>query len=332
MKKIINDDSLHNIFDTFFFNSVKSTIKGFLLNKRKIDICIAAPEDEEQRKLWGDWYYAQALSREFNKRGYLTSILTHEHWYDKSDAYYVLVLRGIQEYHRPPSTKQIFMMWVISHPADITIDEYNQFDCVFFASERLKKQIGPQIKGESYVLLQCYDEQSMTYKEEHRGNPDLLFIGNSRGVFRECIKYIIPTKHNLEIYGGGWEQYPVGDYLMDGFVEYEKVGQKYHDAKIVLNDHWSDMREYGIINNRIFDALSVGAFVISDYLPEIDDVFQGSVIMYKNKEDLNEKIDYYLSNKKERRRLSHKGQCLVLAEHTFSSRAEFIVNVINKHR
>lgn len=119
---------------------------------------------------------------------------------------------------------------------------------------------------------------------------------------------------------------------MDGFVEYDKMTQKYHNAKIVLNDHWADMREYGIINNRIFDALSVGAFVISDYMPEIDDVFQGSVIMYKNREDLNEKIEYYLSNEEEREHLSHKGQCLVLAEHTFSSRAEFIVNVINKHR
>ncbi len=95
------------------------------------------------------------------------------------------------------------------------------------------------------------------------------------------------------------------------YMDNDKVGQAYHDAKILLNDHWDDMREYGIISNRIFDALAVGAFVISDDIPEITTLFEGNVVTYQTKEDLKEKIDYYLEHTEERDRMAKRGQEIV---------------------
>ena len=42
------------------------------------------------------------------------------------------------------------------------------------------------------------------------------------------------------------------------------LNRYYSSAKIVLNDHWPDMRAHGFLSNRLYDALACGAFVISD--------------------------------------------------------------------
>lgn len=105
----------------------------------------------------------------------------------------------------------------------------------------------------------------------------------------------------------------------------EQVGQAYHDAKIVLNDHWDDMRETGIVSNRLFDALAADAFVISDDMPEIEELFDGTVVTYKDRGDLEEKVDYYMKHPDEAEALARRGQKLVLEMHTFANRMDTLV-------
>ena len=81
----------------------------------------------------------------------------------------------------------------------------------------------------------------------------------------------------------------------------DQVGQAYRDAKIVLNDHWDDMKETGIVSNRLFDALAAEAFIISDEMPEIEEIFEGTVVTYKDCKDLKEKVDYYGTSKGSRK-------------------------------
>ena len=45
----------------------------------------------------------------------------------------------------------------------------------------------------------------------------------------------------------------------------------------MLNDHWDTMRAWGFVSNRIFDVLACGTPVISDHLPEIEELFDGAV-------------------------------------------------------
>ena len=102
------------------------------------------------------------------------------------------------------------------------------------------------------------------------------------------------------------------------------------DAKILLNDHWDDMRENGIISNRIFDALAVGAFIISDDIPEIHELFGDNVVTYHGREDLKEKIDYYLKHEEERDAKAKAGQKIALNGHTFRDRVAVMVKVIRE--
>lgn len=96
------------------------------------------------------------------------------------------------------------------------------------------------------------------------------------------------------------------------------------DAKILLNDHWDDMKDNGIISNRIFDALAAGAFIISDDMPQLHKYFEGCLVTYRDREDLKNKIDYYLTHEDERKEIVGKGKKIVLRNHTFDARAKEI--------
>lgn len=294
-----------------------------------IDICGCMPNDHN-KKHWGDYHFARSMKSEFEKRGYKVNILTKDEWYRRSDAKYTIFLRGNREYYPSVEDGKKFIMWNISHPAEVSKDEYNAFDFVFFASDKLQDQYGSQIDVESDVLMQCADENVMKVQETLDRKYELLFVGNSRRVYRQILKDLLPTKHHLTVIGRHWEEYPVQEYVVSDYIANDQVGQAYHDAKILLNDHWEDMKEQGVISNRIFDALAAKAFVISDYMPEIESVFQGAVVTYSDKVDLERKIDYYLQHENERLEKARIGQSIVLREHTFSKRIEKIIEVMKK--
>lgn len=295
----------------------------------EIDICGAMPDDES-KKYWGDQHFAVGMKKEFEKLGYKASVLPRDRWYDQSRAGYVIVLRGKNPYYRPMGDNRKYIMWNISHPDDVTIDEYNSYDYVFFASQKMHDELASKLHVPSGVAQQCVDDSAMVYEEGHDKQYELLFVGNSRHVFRPILKDLIPTEHKLTVYGRHWEKFPVQDYVVSDYMDNSKVGQAYHDAKILLNDHWDDMRENGIISNRIFDALAVGAFIISDDIPEIHELFGDNVVTYHGREDLKEKIDYYLKHEEERDAKAKAGQKIALNGHTFRDRVAVMVKVIRE--
>lgn len=295
----------------------------------EIDICGAMPDDES-KKYWGDQHFAVGMKKEFEKLGYKANVLPRDRWYDQSRAGYVIVLRGKNPYYRPMGDNRKYIMWNISHPDDVTIDEYNSYDYVFFASQKMHDEFASKLHVPSGVAQQCVDDSAMVYEEGHDKQYELLFVGNSRHVFRPILKDLIPTEHKLTVYGRHWEKFPVQDYVVSDYMDNSKVGQAYHDAKILLNDHWDDMRENGIISNRIFDALAVGAFIISDDIPEIHELFGDNVVTYHGREDLKEKIDYYLKHEEERDAKAKAGQKIALNGHTFRDRVAVMAKVIRE--
>ena len=70
----------------------------------------------------------------------------------------------------------------------------------------------------------------------------------------------------------------------------EDLPAVYSSVGVLLNDHWQTMHEWGFVSNRLFDALACGTPVISDDLPEIAGLFEGSVLTYRDATQLRELI------------------------------------------
>ena len=140
----------------------------------------------------------------------------------------------------------------------------------------------------------------------------------------------IKTGHDFSVYGAGWEEFIDSKYIKGNFIDNNILNRAYSTCKILLNDHWADMITNDFVSNRLFDALACKAFVISDYVPSIQTIFEGNVITYSNPDDLNNKLNYYLTHESERTRLANKGYKLVLKNHTFDNRVDEILNIIEK--
>lgn len=299
-----------------------------ITDNKSVDILGCMPEDES-RESWGDYHFALALKKNFERRGYRANVVPKPRWHRRSKSKYIIVLRGLCEFYLPVTNNKKYMMWAISHPADITIDEMNQYDHVFFASERMRKMLSDLLRVPSSTLLQCTDPDLMAHTTDEGRVYELLFVGNSRGVYRRILKDLIPCNYNLTVFGGGWENYPVIDYVRSTLLLNNKIAQAYHSAGIVLNDHWDDMREYGIVSNRIFDALAAGACVLSDDLPEIHELFGGVVETYTCREDLLSKIQRLLVDDSLRKMRMNQGRSIVLKEHCFSHRVARLIDVMS---
>lgn len=299
------------------------------INPKKIDICAPMPDDEN-KKFWGDYHYALAMKKELEKLGYEVDVRPYQRWSDSSNSAITIALRGNRPYYPKEDVRQKNIMWNISHPADVPQEEYERFDLVYFASQKLCERWKDKLKTKCDVLLQCADPEVMKSIAGEK-KYDLLFIGNSRRIYRQVVQDALTLDYPLTIYGRHWDAFPEAQACVkEPYMPNENVGQAYRDAKIVLNDHWEDMKETGIVSNRLFDALAAEAFIISDEMPEIEDIFRGTVVTYKDKEDLKEKADYYMKHPEEAEKLAKQGHQLVLEEHTFEKRMKKLVKDLEK--
>ncbi len=294
-----------------------------------------APGGFSQRN-WGDLHFARSLSKQLVDRGHQVDIQNRPDWqHGEDDADVVLLLRGKFSYS-PRNRDAINVMWVLSHPADVSEDEIVPFDVCCVASTSHAQVLRRSLASERIVtLLQCTatresEETALLPASERR---DFIFVGNSRNVERWCILDHLREGRPLKIWGTGWEPWPEAQQRVVGkHVENERLGQLYGSARGTLNDHWPDMARHGFINNRVFDALACGLPIISDYVPDLDEMFGDGLLYYRQGAPL---APIFKKFEKEYSRLFDRVQALaelVARDHSFSARTDELLATVERWR
>ena len=315
-----------NTNELMAFDKMNIFIKLVKKDYAGLKVAVYTPNDSNNRH-WGDYFFANALNESFEKAGFDSKVYERDFWYE-DDCDIVIVLRGLYEYEPQPG--KINLMWNISHPDDIPLEEYEKYDAVFIASNKFANEIDDQTSTVVKPLLQCTNTNLFYPEIDGEFDNEVLFVGVTRGVFRQVVKDIIETGHDISVYGYGWDKFIDNKFIKGDFIDNDILNRAYSSCKILLNDHWDDMKDKGFISNRIFDALACEAFVISDEVATVEDVFGDVVVTYNGHEDLDKKVDYYLANDEKRKELAKKGRELVLKNHTFDSRVMEILSSLRK--
>lgn len=297
-------------------------IKDFV-NKTCVIIKIPTPISDNKYQ-WGDYHVGVQLQKEFNKQDYPARLQLYDYWQTDDDAVYdiVLVLRGVSLY--TPKVTHYNIEWNISHPNRISIGEYNTFDKVYIASEYWTSKMRSVVSTDVESLLQCTNPERFHryYGEDYQSK--LLFVGNSRMIYRKILKDLLPSDYKLDIYGNNWEGILDECYIKDNYIPNDELYKAYSTCEVLLNDHWDDMRKMGFISNRIFDGLACGAMIVTDHVKGIEDVFPDSVIYYDTPEELPSKIEEALNRP--------PVDTNIIEEHTYARRVEKIINDYQKKR
>ena len=307
----------------------KPEILKKLFNEQYYDLTIAIKSPNPKgHHHWGDYFFSKALKKSFEKKGFNVVIQEREDWYDDNvKADINLVLRGVVEYK--PNFDEINIMWNISHPDMVETEEYDNYDICFISSEKYANLLKNNVNTTVKPLLQCTDPDVFFNEEDTSITDDILFVGVTRGVYRDIVKDVLKTNHDVSIYGMGWEKFIDEKFIKGQFIENNELHKYYSSCKILLNDHWEDMRDMDFPSNRLFDALACGAFVISDKISSAETLFEGNIVTYEDADDLKNKIEYYLVYEEKRKMMAKKGKELVLKNHTFDNRVETILEDLN---
>ncbi|MEX2011006.1 MAG: glycosyltransferase [Chloroflexota bacterium] len=276
----------------------------------------------------GDNHLARALQRQFERRGHPTSVYFQREWSRPATAREDIVIHLWGRYELAVRPTQVNALWILYHPELVTDELCARYDTVFAASDTLARRLSDRAGRDVRSLHQATDPERF---RPTPGGPhhELLFVGNSRGTRRTIIDDVTPTTHDLAVYGGGWADDlldPV--YLRGTVVSNRDLPSYYSAADIVLNDHWLESAEAGMINNRLYDALAAGAFVISDPVAGLDEEFDGAVVTYTDPADLALIVERYLADPPARRPFAERGRRAVLERHTVSRRADELLDAL----
>ncbi|MFT4135083.1 glycosyltransferase [Microbacterium sp.] len=281
-------------------------------------IKISAPADESAAR-WGDTAFAEDLAVALRALGQHVRIdFLGSAPGTPGDV--VLVLRGLHRIDAAPGA--LNYLWIISHPDAVTDEELSGgWDRVFAASRTWPR-------GAAAGAIPLLQAASTTRFSPGPGDPaaaeDVLFVGTSRGVVRPVVRDAIAAGAPLAIYGHDWEDYVEPRFVRADHLAFARVPTAYRSARIVLNDHWEDMRRNGFISNRLFDATFVGARVISDSFEGREELFGGLVRTYADVSELRSLLtdEGCWPSEAERHRLA----AAIRQQHSFDARAATLLD------
>ncbi|MCI8983587.1 MAG: glycosyltransferase [Hungatella sp.] len=108
-----------------------------------------------------------------------------------------------------------------------------------------------------------------------------------------------------------------------GFADYyEKAPKIFKQSKINLNISYRGIKSG--VPLRCFDIMGAGGFLLSNFQSGFLDLFipGEDFIFFENKEDLLQKVGYYLTHEKERQAIAKSGHDKVAASHTYRHRVK----------
>lgn len=296
---------------------------------KKIAIKIGCPRLNVAHE-WGDYHFANAMKKCFDLMGYSARVDCIDKWYGPESLGddIVIALRGLSKYE--PLNHQINLMWNISHPDKISFHEYESYDHVFIASLKHAKFIDDLITTPVTPLLQCTDPDlfKLPTKEElasiELDDKSVLFVGNSRGTYRQIVKDALEQDITIDVYGGNWTKYIPEEYIKGTYIDNSELYKFYGKANFILNDHWSSMAHYGFISNRVFDALASGASIVTDEVEGIKTLFGNTVQVYTTPKDLKNMLsEKNILSQQKRKKIAKD----IRENHSFQARVNIIIGI-----
>ena len=128
-------------------------------------------------------------------------------------------------------------------------------------------------------------------------------------------------KHIFKSEAPTWRLHPEVTY-------YDELPQIYPLSEINFNCTSQQMK--GAVNQRVFDVPAAGAFVLTDWREQMDELLEPGkeVIAYKDPGEIRELVAYYLAHPRERRRVAEAGRRRVLADHTWEQRLAAVIRTM----
>jgi hypothetical protein len=285
------------------------------LAESKWAVRIAAPTGPDGDR-YGDVPFASDLARALRPHVGSVQVLRRDEVVRDADV--VLTLRGLTA--MPRIAEAVNILWVISHPDLVSIDELRDHDLVYSAGSSWARAQTAESGVQVVPLLQATDP-SRFHPQPGIARSGVVFVGTTRGVMRPAVLWAIGAGIPVEVHGHGWDEFISKAHIASDHLKNADLPSAYARAEVVLNDHWPDMARNGFISNRVFDAAASGAVVVTDRVDGIQTVSPVLVRVFDSQESLTHLVHEVTFPDASARSAE---AVRVGLEHSFAARAERI--------
>lgn len=151
-----------------------------------------------------------------------------------------------------------------------------------------------------------------------------------------CVRQTLPFAPLIVGDQGWFDLLPVKNGAPEGWryfhelTYYTDLPLFYPLSKINFNCTSKQMK--GAVNQRIFDVPAAGAFVITDWREQIENLFEPGkeVVCFHSPEEVPELIRHYLKHPAEREKIIRAARRRVMAQHRYENRLTEIIDVMRK--
>lgn len=268
----------------------------YLAQGKEIWVIKCPAPERGQWTVDGDYAYCLNIKKHLENMGIYAVVDFYEDWNCPIDADVVLVMyrrHGYRPNRRNKRTR--YVCWMVEFPVvefseQLCADELNLFDLVLVDSipyaEALQKKTNTPVKP-FYVLT---DTELFHTKSNEKEEPkyNRVFVGNTRGIFRDHVRWCEKNGIELDVWGANWEEFisPDNKYIhLHGFVEYTQLPDIYRNARVVINEHYRAMLDVEMLNNRFPEVLLCGTPMICDWTESFERNYGDMVLFYRNEEE-----------------------------------------------
>ena len=160
---------------------------------------------------------------------------------------------------------------------------------------------------------------------------DDMYNRYNQRVYRQClVDWLLDAGYtNIRLWGNGWmTDSKYEKYAMGPAENGETLSKIYQASKIVLGNNIMTTAAA-----RAWESMLSGAFYMSNYIPPEEDVTDirkvikenEEVVMFYDRADLLQKVDYYLSHEEERQRMAEVGHKTAQEKMTFDRLMEKVL-------
>lgn len=183
-------------------------------------------------------------------------------------------------------------------------------------------------------LPQCCDPDihktvALTQAERDRYGNDVCFVGSMYPNRVQMFDGL--DDFDFGLWGNFWDRAPDAGlrrcYRGREVYSHEKT-EVFNASKIILNTHHP--QAVRATNLRTYEVTGCGAFLLSDRREELTRLYREGeeVICFEDREDLHEKVRYYLTHPDEREEIARCGQQRAYREHTYQYRLSQLVSIV----
>jgi spore maturation protein CgeB len=202
-------------------------------------------------------------------------------------------------------------------------DEFFIFDMSY--SEELYKH---NVKVVTWLPF-AFNESLLQSQSRNTGikDYDIVFAGSAYDERIAFFEKIVNLGFKIKLIGNLWKK---SKLLSDKAVLFpnispEEIFKHYTGAKIGININ-HDQSITGV-NCRTFELCGFGVFQLTDFRKDLATLYDigEEVVVYKNIDDLLNKVIYYLKNDAEREKIAAAGRERTIKDHTYQKRIRYVI-------